>query len=113
MDVKLQAWLHDILDSIEAIESYMPATITIREYQASRMMRKAVEREFETIGECVKKILQFNAQIDIRNGEQIRAFRNRLAHEYDPIADEIIWGIVKKHLPTLKIDVLRLLIINQ
>lgn len=95
MDVKIEKLLTDILDSIEAIESYIPTDISIHQYQSNRMLRKAVEREFETIGEGVKKILQLLPDIAISNGEQIRSFRHRLAHEYDQIADEIIWGIVK------------------
>jgi uncharacterized protein with HEPN domain len=35
--------------------------------------------------------------------------RNRVIHGYDKIDDEIIWGVLVRHLPLLKIEVLELL----
>jgi uncharacterized protein with HEPN domain len=35
--------------------------------------------------------------------------RNRVIHGYDKIDNEIIWGTIVRHLPTLKIEILDLL----
>ena len=31
--------------------------------------------------------------------------RNRIIHGYDTVSDEIIWGIVISHLPTLQLEI--------
>jgi len=35
--------------------------------------------------------------------------RNRIIHGYDSISDDVLWGIIIKHLPTLRDEVLKLL----
>jgi uncharacterized protein with HEPN domain len=35
--------------------------------------------------------------------------RNRVIHGYDKIDNEIIWGTIVRHLPTLKIEIDKLL----
>ena len=40
--------------------------------------------------------------IEITNSRKIVDVRNRIIHGYDSVSDEIIWGIVIRHLPVLK-----------
>jgi uncharacterized protein with HEPN domain len=35
--------------------------------------------------------------------------RNRVIHGYNKIDDEIVWGTIVRHLPTLHIEVIKLL----
>jgi uncharacterized protein with HEPN domain len=44
-------------------------------------------------------------EINISNSRKIVDTRNRIIHGYDSVSDEIIWGIVIKHLPLLQIEV--------
>jgi len=56
MSVKLSKILVDILASIEAIEEFTRGGKLI-DYQTNRMMmRSAVEREYEIIGEAVRRL---------------------------------------------------------
>jgi uncharacterized protein with HEPN domain len=72
-------------------------------------LRRAVEREIEIIGEAMTKTLKLDSNIPIQNARQIVNTRNMVIHSYDAVDDNVIWGIVKRHLPLLKVEVLELL----
>ena len=65
------------------------------------MMRRAVEREFEIIGEAMNRINKIDSNINISSKNSIVAMRNRVIHGYDKIDDEIIWGTIVRHLPIM------------
>ncbi len=65
------------------------------------MLRRAVEREIEIIGEATSKILQIDSTIAITSARQIVDTRNWVIHGYDKVDDVVIWGIVTNHLPNL------------
>ena len=69
------------------------------------MLRRAVERECEIIGEAMNRIDKLDPNISISSKKQIISMRNRVIHGYDKIDDEIIWGTIVRHLPKLKIDI--------
>lgn len=73
------------------------------------MLRRAVEREFEIIGEALNRIEKIDGNISINGKRQIIGLHNRVIHGYDKIDDEIIWGIIVRHLPVLKNDVEKLI----
>lgn len=73
------------------------------------MLRRAVEREFEIIGEAMSRIDKFNPEITISSKRQIISMRNRVIHGYDKIDNEIIWGTIVRHLLSLKKEIAELL----
>jgi uncharacterized protein with HEPN domain len=46
-----------------------------------------------------------DSEIEIENAQKIIGTRNRISHEYDNISDEVIWTIIIKELPKLKIEI--------
>ena len=76
---------------------------------ADKMLRRAVEREFEIIGEAMSRIEKLDSTIEISSKRQIISMRNRVIHGYDKIDNEIIWGTIVRHLPTLKLEIDKLL----
>ncbi len=109
MDHKISAWLEDILRSIDEIYDFLPKKRDFFEFQNDLKTRKAVERNIEIIGEAVNRITNYkSAKIDIQNARQIIGTRNRIAHEYDNISDEVIWTIIVRELPKLKEEILKL-----
>ncbi|MBU2903487.1 DUF86 domain-containing protein [Arenibacter algicola] len=71
--------------------------------------KKAVERNIEIIGEAVNRITNYkNTKIEIQNARQIIGTRNRIAHEYDNISDEVIWTIIVRELPKLKEEIIKI-----
>ena len=109
MDDYINAWLYDIKSSIEEIESYFPNGKVFHYYHEDLKTKRAVERNIEIIGEAMSRILKQNPEIEISNSRKIVDARNKIIHGYDEISDDIIWGIVVNHLPTLKIEVENLL----
>ncbi|MBK9192556.1 MAG: DUF86 domain-containing protein [Crocinitomicaceae bacterium] len=106
MDVETKAWLFDILQSIDEIESYYGDKPKIyEEYLADIKTKRAIERDLEIIGEAANRILKKNAGFQLSNVEKIISTRNRIIHGYDKISDELIWSIVINHIPKLKEEV--------
>ena len=87
------------------------AEITFGQYEENRLLRSAVERQFEIIGEATRRL----ANDDISIAEQITGYqttiglRNRIIHEYDNIANQTLWEIIQNNLPTLLTEVTTLL----
>ncbi len=75
------------------------------------MLRSAIERQFEIIGEALNRLDKSDRQVgdQISNKGQIIAFRNVLIHGYDRVDDRVVWNIVRQNLPTLHNEVVALL----
>ncbi|MCX2678550.1 DUF86 domain-containing protein [Galbibacter sp. EGI 63066] len=106
MDNRINAWLEDIIRSIDEIDDFLPEKRNFLEYQKDLKTKKAVERNIEIIGEAVSRISKHkDCDIEIKNAQKIIGTRNRIAHEYDSISDEVIWTIIVKELPGLKKEI--------
>ena len=73
------------------------------------MLRRAVEREIEIIGEAMNQVLKIDPDIRISSARKIISMRNRVIHGYDDVDDELVWGTIQRHLPILKNEVQELL----
>ncbi len=110
MDNNIKAWLYDILNAIMEIESFFSdSTKEFAQYQNDLRTKRAVERNIEIIGEALSRILKRDETILISNSRKIVDTRNRIIHGYDAVSDDVIWGIVVKHLPILQIEIQELL----
>lgn len=94
--------LEDIRDSCEFI-LYSASSLTLAEFSKSRTIRQAVERNFEIIGEALKRIERSDPSVIVKVGDvsRIIAFRNILVHGYDVIDNEVVWLIVQNKVPPL------------
>jgi uncharacterized protein with HEPN domain len=109
MKLEIRKFLYDINESIESIENYLGEKRDFNIYIADKMLRRAVEREFEIIGEAMNRIEKIDSSIEISSKKQIINMRNRVIHGYDKIDNEIIWGTIVRHLPKLKQEIETLL----
>ena len=109
METEIKKYLFDIQESIESIGKYLENKYDFKVYMADKMLRRAVEREFEIIGEAMSRIDQLDPSLDITAKKLIISMRNRVIHGYDKIDNEIIWGTIVRHLSTLKIEINNLL----
>lgn len=75
------------------------------------MLKRAVERDLEIIGEAVNRIIKRDATFEekISNAKAIISLRNQVIHSYDNVSDENIWSILINYLPKLKSEVLLLI----
>ena len=105
MKINVKTWLLDIQQSIEEIDEFLGDQRDFSAYQKDVKTKKAVERNLEIIGEAVNRILKADSNFQLENAKNIIATRNRIIHSYDNISDELIWTIVCKELPKLKVQV--------
>ena len=109
MEIEIKKYLFDIQESINSIENYLGEKRDFNMYLANKMLRRAIEREFEIIGEALNRIDKFDSSINISGKRQITGVGNRVIHGYDKIDDGIIWGIIVRHLPVLKNEIQNLI----
>ena len=110
MEEKIQKWLYDIQFAIEEIESFfVERPNSFNQYSNNLILKRAVERDLEIIGEAVNRILKVNPNFPLENAKKIIGLRNQIIHSYDNISDENIWAVVQKHIPKLKIEISKLL----
>lgn len=84
---------------------------TLGDYTADRLLRQAVERNLEIVGEAVGRLGRDDPKTAARlsEHERIVAFRNVLIHGYDLVDDEIVWDTIRTKLPLLLSEVEALL----
>ena len=72
-------------------------------YLEDRLRRHAVERNFEIIGEALRRVAQLDPEAAdrISDYQQIISFRNLLIHGYDLVDDPFVWGVIQNQLPKL------------
>jgi uncharacterized protein with HEPN domain len=102
MQPKAPKWLDDIRRSAEFIVAETRAR-TEAEYRADPVLRAAVERHFEIIGEAMGRLSRDDPATvqQIADHRRIVAFRNLLIHGYDLVDHAEVWNIVTRHLPRL------------
>ena len=102
--------LQDILDRATSIERCV-AGKDLAAYQVDEVLRFAVERQFEIIGEAVSRLLKVDAALAARltDYRKIIDFRNAITHGYDFVDDALVWDAVTAKLPILEREVQALL----
>ena len=94
-------FLWDMLDAAKAVRQFT-AGRTFDDYLGDRMLRGAVERHVEIIGEAAANISK--AFRDAHNEipwQKIIAQRHVLVHEYGEIEHKLIWQVATMHIPEL------------
>lgn len=110
MHPKSPKWLQDIADACALIRrATQDKTLTV--YEQDGVIRSAVERNFEIIGEALNRIRRSDPTTAARVPEHdnIIAFRNLLIHGYDVIDHARVWEVIQNDLPRLQEQVQKLL----
>lgn len=102
--------LWDARESADLILRFT-AGLSEADYLRNEMLRAAVERHFEIIGEALNRLAKSDPELADRIPDlpQVVAFRNLLIHGYAIIDDKAVWRIVEGDLPTLRSHVAALL----
>lgn len=110
MNEKVLKCLYDIKLAIQEIDSFFDGRQKrFDEYSKDILLKRAIERDLEIIGEAINRILKEEPSFPIQNARRIVGLRNQIIHGYDNVSDENIWGILINHLPKLKEEVNQLI----
>lgn len=95
--------LLDSLRACDAIQEFLSG-VDFAGFQSNLMLRSAVERQLEIIGEALGQAAKSDTALEeeIPAIPRIVALRNRVIHGYDSVDEEIVWDIVQNNLPTLR-----------
>jgi uncharacterized protein with HEPN domain len=106
MNEKVLKYLFDIKQSLDEIDSFFEGKEKrFSDYKDNLLLKRAIGRNLEIIGEAVNKILIIESEFPIENARKIVGLRNHIVHAYDNVSDENIWGIIINHLPRLRVDI--------
>jgi len=105
-----RAYLHDILTAADAISAFL-ADADFDVYVENDLVRSAVERKFEIIGEALSRLARVDAVMAgrVSRWRDIIAFRNIIAHGYASLDHSVVWRAHKESLPALRAEVVALL----
>ena len=101
--------LNHILESINNVFEFTQ-NVTLKEYQQNKMLKFAVIKNLEIIGEAAYLLTNdFKELNDHINWKDIVGMRHVLVHGYYQIKDEIIWATIESDLEKLKNDIKNLI----
>ncbi len=101
MKTEAYSYLKDIEIAATSIFEFLKDCPTFEIYLSDKKTRRAVEREFEIIGEAMNKLLKLEPTINISDARLLIDFRNFVIHEYNRIDNNIMWAAIQDKLPTL------------
>ncbi len=98
----LRLFIGDILINIEAIEQFSDE-LTKAQFIKNKEKQYAVIRAIEIIGEAAKKVpTSLRKKHPNIPWKEIAGSRDRIIHAYFKVDLDVVWNIIKYHLPTLK-----------
>jgi len=95
-------YLYDLIEACIHIHTFI-GDLSCEDYKDNILVKRAIEHEFEIIGEVLRRIRdEMPSLLDrIPNARLIIGFRNVIAHGYDVVSDETIYRVVKTDLSDL------------
>lgn len=110
MRLEAKKCLEDVRQAAELILQFTSGK-TFDDYDRDALLRSAVERQFEIIGEAVNRLSKIDPAIvaGLPDTPRIVAFRNILIHGYDIVDNRVVWDVVRNNLTPLNASVVSLL----
>lgn len=95
--------LFDAVRAIDTARSFV-AGVSLVDYESSILLRSAVERQMEILGEACARLLREDADLPLTVPTLRLAIglRNRIIHGYDAVDDETVYLTVTGDLPLLR-----------
>ncbi len=102
MTNRLPKHLFDALTAVRLARQFS-THVSFAEYEANALVRSAVERQLEILGEACQRMAQIDPDIRVRLPEIAFAIglRNRIIHGYDRIENAVVYDTLTQDLPLL------------
>ena len=102
MQLEARKLIFDIQSAVDLLKEFT-TNKTLDDYLADPMLRSAVERQFQIIGEAVNKLAKEDEELaaNISEYKRLIGFRNVLIHGYGDVDDYLVWDLVETKLPVL------------
>ena len=103
-------YLWDISQAARNVKMFIEGK-SFQDCQNDLVLRSAVERQFEIVGEALAQGLKHFPELAgaVTASRQIVDFRNRLIHGYAAINGVVVWGVTEDNSPPLLEEVERAL----
>ena len=102
-------FIDDILDGMEKAEVLLE-DVTYQQFEKDFRINFAVVRALEIIGEATKRLPdQFREKYPDIPWRGMAGMRDRIIHGYDQVDLEIVWEVVKRDIPGIKLKVIQIL----
>ena len=110
MRLEAKKYLFDIHRAATLLTEFT-AGKAFSDYTRDAMLRAAVEREFEIMGEALTQLARLDEELagQITDYRRIIAFRNILIHGYADVDDRLVWDVVETKLALLHEEINTLL----
>ncbi|MCU0919839.1 MAG: DUF86 domain-containing protein [Burkholderiaceae bacterium] len=97
------SFLWDIQQACKAVRDFVRGC-DLAGYEANAMVRSAVERQLQNIGEAVSQLSKLDPELAARipRHRQLVGFRNVLAHGYAGLNNAQVWRVVQENLSELE-----------
>ena len=96
------AYLWDMREAAREVAEFVRG-VTFEQYRSRKMVRRAVERQVEVIGEAASHVSEsFQERHPEIPWKLIIGQRNVLAHDYGEILDERIYRVAVDRIPELE-----------
>ena len=103
-------YLKHIQDEIEFIIK-ISKTIRKEVFQKDDVLKRALVRSLEIIGEAVKKLSpDFREKYNRVDWKAIAGMRDKLIHDYAGVDYDLVWDVVVNEIPLLKEEIEGILI---
>lgn len=110
MKLEAKKYLFDIQRALGLLHAFTTDK-SFSDYEQDAMLRAAVERELEIVGEAMSQLAKIDPTLASRISEyqRIIGFRNVIVHQYSAVDDRLVWAVIETKIPTLHREVEALL----
>ena len=105
----VRAYIEDIVTSIDSIASFLTDVPDVGVYNQRLIVRRAVERELEIIGEAVSQLLAASLDLMIPEARKIIGMRNRIIHGYSRVDNLLVFTTAVEILPGFRASIQNLI----
>ena len=102
-------FIKHIRDSINEIDSFTK-NVSKEKFMSNNEKQNAVIRSLEVIGEAVKNLpISFRNKYPNVPWSKIAGMRDKIIHHYFGVDLETVWNVIKKDLPVLEEEIIKIL----